>query len=161
MDNSPEKYVDRLNECLAKKYKLLAQMLSLTESQTKALEEGNIEALEALINDKQAAIDSIDRIDEQFETYFQRLKQELKVKSLEELKGAGIKGSKELQELTSKVMSLISQISKLEKENNDKANRVLNSMKKEIKQISQGKKMRSAYSPVPPQTPSYFIDKKK
>lgn len=161
MDNSPEKYVSRLAECSDKKLKLLQDMLELTKAQAEVIDEDGLDMLQKLVSEKQIRIEEINRIDEEFEVYFQRLKQVLKVKNLDELKSSEIKGVKELQEAIGQVVKLISEISTLEKQNSEKANGLLSDIGNEIKKLSQGRRINSAYTSGPMQSPSYFIDKKK
>lgn len=161
MDYSPEKYIGRLTELSSKKYKLLQEILALTRAQSQTITEEGVESLGRLIGDKQVKIDEINKLDEDFNVYFQRLKRELKVSSLEEMNVPGVAGTKELQESIRQIMSLIGEICTIEKENNDRAKELLNSLGTEIKKINQGKKVSSTYIPRPLNIPSYFIDKKK
>ncbi|RCX14786.1 FlgN protein [Anaerobacterium chartisolvens] len=159
---TPEKYVDRLLELSSQKYKLLEEILLLTRQQAATIREDELKRLEDFIASKQEKIDSIDKIDEEFNVYFQRLKHQLKIKSLDQLKDHEIGGIRDLQAIVGKVMSIIAEISKLEKANGAQAQKLLSSLGDEIKKINQGKKMNSAYNPNPVfQPPSYFIDKKK
>ena len=158
---TPEEYIKRLMEVSEKKLGLLEDMLNITKAQAESINEDGLESLEKLVNEKQTKIDAIDKLDEEFDVYFRRLKSELKVKSLDELSGLNIKGVKELQQTVGRIMGLIGDISGIEKQNNDKAKSLLGKFGDEIKTINQGKKMNSAYMPGPVKPPSYFIDKKK
>lgn len=158
----PEEYIERLAGITNKKYSLLQDMLSLTNLQVEAICEDGLSELEKILTLKQEKIDEIDLLDEQFDVYFSRLKQELKVRSLDELKSANIAGAKELQESVSGVMSLIKEISSLESSNGQKAKELLGQFADEIKRINQAKKTNGAYySPYKAQAPSYYFDRKK
>lgn len=162
MDNSPDKYISRLWEASNKKYKLLKEMLSLTQAQTNVITEDKITNLESIIAEKQILIDEINKLDEEFNVYFQRLKQTLQISNLDDLKGHNITGVKELQETISTIMGLIKEISLIEKQNSVKANQLLQSFGEEIKRLNQSKKVSLVYNtPKITQSPSYFIDKKK
>lgn len=161
MELSPEKYMQRLLEVSQKKYNLLKDMLDITRLQEETINEDSLEELDKNIGQKQEKIDQINKIDEEFDVYFQRLKKELKVTNLDELKDCSIKGAKELKECIAKITGLIGQICELEKLNNNKAKDLLDSIGNKIKNINQGKKVSSAYTPGPVQIPSYYIDKKK
>lgn len=161
MDISPEKYVQRLNEILGKKLIFLKDILSLTRDQETSIGEENIDGLEKLIDAKQEKIDAIDKLDEEFSVYFQRLKTVLKVDSLSELNASGIAGAKELKLTVSEVVEVISAIEVLEKKNNVSAKKLLDSIGGEVRKLNQGIKFNRAYIPAPMQTTSYFIDKKK
>ena len=161
MDASHEKYIDRLTEILHKKQGFLQDILDLTESQAAAIDEESLEMLQKLIEDKQAKIDAIDKLDEEFNVYFQRLKSTLKINSLAELDAAGSPKAAQLNEATAGILKLIVGIGDIEKVNSEKSKILLDYMGVEIKKLNQGKKVNSAYTPAPFKLPSYFIDKKK
>jgi flagellar biosynthesis chaperone FliJ len=156
-----EEYIDRLNEISLEKYSLLKDMLYLTEEQANSISEEKIDSLEKLVVEKQAKIEKINKLDEEFEVYFLRLKSVLNVKKLDELKGLKISGARELREAVGQILCVIEEISRLEKQNNEKAKGILKKLGRNIKNINQSKKMNSAYMPEPIKPPSYFIDKKK
>ncbi|MCR4435050.1 MAG: flagellar protein FlgN [Clostridiales bacterium] len=157
----PDEYIQRLQEASMKKYKLLQEMLLLTQEQSENITEDSINNLEGLISRKQEKIDEINRLDHEFNEYFQRFKQGLGVERLDQVENRGIKGVKELQDQVQQIVELIREISRIETENSNKAKKLLKHFGEEIGKISQGKKVLSAYRPAPVQMPSYFIDKKK
>lgn len=161
MDNSPERYVERLIEILEKKYGFLETMLRLTQEQAKVIGDDNIDALEKLITQKQAQIDLINKLDEEFDIYYKRFKSCLGVKSLNDYRGSEVKGIRELKEITSRIMGTVEKISELESDNSLKAKKILENTGKELKNINQGKQVSRAYKPAPSSSSSsYFIDKK-
>lgn len=158
----PDKYVERLRELSGKKHVLLKDMLELTRAQSLTINEDGIENLQKLINDKQAIISKINMIDEEFEVYFTRLKQQLKVKNLDEVKEPGIAGIKELKQTIGQIMSTMQEIGRIEKENNDKVKKLMDAFTEEIKKLNLGKKINTAYNPgTLMKPPSYFVDQKK
>lgn len=161
MNMTPDKYVDRLIEILQKKKVFLQGMLVLTEAQSGTISEDGLDRLQKLIEEKQLKIDAIDKLDGEFNVFFQRLKTSIKIKSLEELDITGIPAAKQLKSITGEVMEIISQIGELERQNSEKSKKLLNFLGSEIKKINQGKKVNNAYAPPPTGIPSYFIDKKK
>ncbi|MCX8130719.1 MAG: flagellar protein FlgN [Clostridia bacterium] len=159
---SPEQYVQRLTEISHKKHKYMQDMYMLTVEQSKTINEDGLEQLDKIIAARQTLIEQVDKLDEEFSVYFQRLKQVLGVKSLDEIKSPGIPGVKELQQSIKAVMGLIKDITELDKQNNNKAKKLLDELGNEIRKINQGKRVNMAYNPSPVmQPPSYFIDKKK
>lgn len=162
MNNTPEGYIQRLTEISEKKINYLKDMVSLTKAQTESISEEGMDGLRKLINEKQTKIDEIDSADEEFNACFAAFKQKLGVKSLEEAGALGIKGVKELQELICRIMDLLTEISEIEKQNKEKANSLLDNLGAKIREIREGRRVSSAYSPVASLSPpSYFIDKKK
>lgn len=161
MNITPEQYVERMINILQKKKELLQDILVLTESQTKVINEDSLEELRRLIDGKQSKIDDIDKLDEEFRVYFQRLKTALKITRLDELNASSLPGARLLKEATGDILGLIKRIGLLEKSNNQKGQQLLDSLKGEIKKMNLSKKANSAYVPKPFNIPSYFIDKKK
>lgn len=159
--NLPEKYIDRLLETSNKKYKLLQDMLVLTKAQSMTITEEGLEGLERVVDEKQAKIEDINKIDEEFNVYFQRLKHVLKIKSLDELQDPQTKGVKELKQVIGQIMGLLNEIYEIENQNNIKAKKLLDNFANEINKTNQGKKINSTYRADPIRQPSYFIDKKK
>ncbi len=156
-----EEYISRLRENLTKKHRLLEEILELTRRQADSIIEDSIDNLGKLIDDKQIRIDAINKLDEDFNVYFQRLKRELKVNSLDELGKAGIKGAPELKAATAGILKLVGEISSMEKSNSDNARKLLKNLGDEVRKINQGKKVSSVYTPPPANIPSYYFDKKK
>lgn len=162
INNTPDKYIQRMQEVTDKKYILLQDMVLLTQEQSNTITEEGLYELEKLVSCKQLKIDEIDKLDEEFNVYFQRLKHELKVNSLEEAQTSGIIGVKELQEAVKDVKDLIVEIMNLEKANSEKTKNLLDLLGDEIKKVSVGKAANSAYK-IGQNTrqPSYFMDQKK
>ncbi|GEM_PF-290539 len=158
---SPEAYIERLLEITNGKYAYLKEMLKLTTEQADVLDGDHMERLEEILDSKQKIIEKVDRLDDEFEVYFHRLKTESGIKSLEELNVSDIKGLKELKASVSNVMGILKEMSELDKSNNSRAKKALEDIRSEIKNISVAKKVNTAYGSTPVQTESYFIDKKK
>ncbi|WP_265445767.1 flagellar protein FlgN [Acetivibrio straminisolvens] len=162
MNNTPEGYIQRLVEISQQKIDCLKSILSLTTAQAEAINEEGMDGLSKLIDEKQIKIDEINSLDEKFNECFTALKQKLGINSLDEAGRLGIKGAKELQELVSEIMVFLREISEIEKKNKEKANGLLNELGAKIREIREGRRVSSAYSPSASLSPpSYFIDKKK
>lgn len=160
-DNLPEKYMQRLIDLLKKKHVLLRSILSLTQAQASQINEDSIEKLTGLIDEKQHVIDDINKLDDEFNVYFTRLKTTLKINSVEELNASGIEGARHLKEITAGIINLINEISELEKTNSKSSQELLNKLGSEIRKINQSKKVNTVYTARPINTSAYFIDKKK
>lgn len=166
MNITSEKYIERLNELSRKKKALLFDILKLTQAQTEAITEDGIDGLNRLINDKQSIIDDIGKLDEEFGTYYQRLKSTMEITHLEQLddtklEGSASEGARQLKSLTSEILNVIRDISEIEKINSQKSNKLLEQFGNEIKKINQGKIANNAYKSGAASAPSYFLDKKK
>jgi hypothetical protein len=156
-----EEYINRLLNISTTKHGLLSDILDLTRTQTNTITEDGIEELGKIIARKQEKIDEINKLDEEFDVYFKRLKQLLNVKNLDELSGLKVEGVDKLQHIVKGIIDTVKEISLIEKQNRDKANALLNKLGEHLDTISKGKRMSSAYMQESVQTYSYFIDKKK
>lgn len=162
----PDQYFGRLSELLQKKKGLLGEILELTGKQTEAITEDGLDSLNKLIDEKQQKIDAIDKLDEEFQVYFQRLKSTAGISGLEQLdasklEGVAAEGARQLKGLTAEIMDIIRAIGEIEKENSEKSQKLLSHFSGEIRKINLGKHANNAYKPAPYSTPSYFLDKKK
>lgn len=162
MDTSPEFCIKRVIEASNKKYNCLQDMILLSMAQSEAITEEGMDGLKKLINEKQVKIDEINKIDQEFEVYFDLLKQKLGVSKLDEVQSSDLKGTKELKQIIGQVMELLNEINEIERQNNEKAKNLLDDLGTKIRQIREGKKLNNVYNPgsgiIPP---AYFVDKKK
>ena len=158
---APEEYIKRLIEISGEKLERFGRLHKLTQSQSGAIEAEDLGLLEGLVAEKQVEINEINKLDEEFDVYFRRLKGVLGGESLDRVTNADIKSAKELKRIVAAIMDSAREIEALEKQNSEDARRLLDKFGGEIKRINQGIKASSAYIPEPAKPPSYFIDKKK
>lgn len=154
-------YISRLIEILVKKQALLQEISGFTRLQKEALLAENYNELEILIAKKQARIDAIDKLDEQFSVYSERLKSIVGVSSFDELPQYHIPGTKELKENVAKVFGLLNEIKALESENTGKMNAEISILKDKIKQTNSFKKVNTAYNSPRPVINNHYFDTKK
>ena len=150
-----------MNEILEKKKALLQDMLSSTEAQTAVIASESLDALQGLVAEKQQKIDAIDKLDEDFGVYFERLKTTLKVRLLEDIDPYAFPAAGKLKGITAEIIELVGNISKIEKQNSEKSKKLLDTIGSKIKQLNQGKQINNAYNPAPQSASSFFMDKKK
>lgn len=154
--------IRKMIELSSKKYSLLQDMLELTRAQSGTITEDGIENLQKLIAEKQTKIEEIDKLDEEFTSCFQQLKQELKVERLEEINNASIPGIKELKDTVGRIMELLEEIRKLESRNIENAEKLMDGLSSQIKKLNQGKTINAAYGKnVVAAPPSFFVDSRK
>lgn len=159
-------YIERINELLNKKLSLLKDIWAITQKQTDTIQEDRLDELGALIDEKQKKIDLIEKIDEEFGVYFERMKSAFGISRLDQLDVSKLEnsaqgGARSLKSLTSEVMGVIKEISEVEKTNSNKSKELLNEFGNQIRNINSGKKVNNAYRPASYEVPSYFLDKKK
>lgn len=161
MDNSAEKCIISMNEVLSKKSSFLQELFDLTQNQSVAINDGNVAELNRLVDCKQEKIDSINKLDEEFKAYFERLKSILGVASLELLDAGRVPGAGELRSKVAEIIVLVKKISDIEVANSQAAKKLLSSLGSQVKKLNQGMKLSNAYTPAKLDRGSYFIDKKK
>jgi hypothetical protein len=162
MANDSMNYFGKMTELLVTKRALLAEMLELTREQTPAIEEGSLDKLQKLIEEKQKRIDGIDRLDAEFTAHMEKLKATAGVKDLSELDAARFPGARELKHATAEIMSIVEEISSVEKINSAKSKELLEKLGAQVRRLNQAKKLSNAYNkPDAAGAPSFFMDKKK
>ena len=154
-------YLSRLNEILVKKQAMLHEISGFTRLQKEALQSENYNELEVLIAKKQARIEAVDKLDEQFSVYSERLKSTLGIASFDELPQHSIPGTKELKDNVAGVFDLLNEIKSLENENTGKMNADMSKLKDKIKQSNSVKKINRAYNSPQTGIMNHYFDKKK
>lgn len=160
MDNANSLIIELLS-LLDKKRKLFDSIMEITMEQKKDLEENDANNIELLVNRKQSVIDDIDKIDSFFSERFGLLKKQLNVNDLEELDVAEYPVLKDLKLKVAEITALAQKIMAIEQVNKEKLTGKLNDLKKEMKQLSVGKKSIKAYENPIINSDGIYIDKKK
>ena len=157
-----QNYLVRLIEVSNKKYKLLENMLQLYLQQEEELTANETDSQEMHIAKRQEIMDEVDKLDEQFHVYTERLKTTLGIQSLEDLSSFNIPGKAELKEIVSRITALLMTITDRHQKTESHMKSMLQSTGTQIKQVNKTKIMNRAYQPgstMP--TPSVYFDKKK
>lgn len=144
-----------------RKKQLFDAIMEITMEQKKNIEENGADNIEELVNKKQAAIDDVDEIDKSFSGVFDLLKKQLNVKSLEEVDFVKYPTMKIMKLKVEEIMSLAQNIMKIEESNKEKLSAIMNALKKEMKQMSVGRKSIKAYETPVINNDGIYIDKKK
>ena len=163
-NDSAQKYLTKLIELTSQKLSVLAEVADLCIAQQKHIMDDRIDELEASVGQKQAYIDKIKLLDEQYEVYFKRMKFELKIKNMEELIHKNICSDLicDLKAYTAKVLDLTSSITEYERKNQMLIEQFMEEIKKDLNLINNSKKLGGAYTPTGSAgQSSYFIDSKK
>lgn len=159
MDNM-DKLIKELIVLLEKKQEHLKNILHLTKEQSKLIADENIDELEKNVTKKQAYIDQINDVDNDFNRVYEEFKDKQRV-VLESGLRLEIEDLSDFKQKVKQVMDLMKQISELEESNNKNAADVLEKYSENIKKINQARKIDDAYGNKPIINPSYYIDKKK
>lgn len=157
----PQVYLSRLNEILVQKQARLKEMLDLTRLQKEAIADDDMDELELLIAKKQARMDAVDKLDEQFLVYLQGLKRTLGIKSLDELPAWHIPGAAELKENTAAVLDILREIKVVDDENTAAVKSRMAELKGKISQSNSFRKVSAAYLRPGQNLANPYFDQKK
>ena len=160
LENSKET-IKNLLELLNKKEELYTGLLEITMAQKKDIEENDANNIEKLIEGKQVIIDEINVIDKIFVTTYENLKTGMNVKEIRKLDIIKYPELSDVKAKVGNIMSLANEIMQLEKENKDKLTSLFEDVKRELKNLKQGKKSLKAYDSKPIMRDGIYIDKKK
>jgi len=157
-----QNYLIRLIEVSNRKYKLLENMFQTYLLQAESLCDSNYVSPEEQVQNRQSMMEEVDKLDEQFHVYTERLKTTFGILSLDELARFSIPGRVELKEVVGRISNMLEELSDRHRKTESQMQEVLLSTGSQIRQVTVSKQMNRAYQPVstmPP--PSVFFDKKK
>lgn len=157
----PQEYLARLNEILVNKQALLKEISGFTRLQKDALTRDDFDGLEILIAKKQARMDAVDKLDQQFVVYMEGLKRETGIKSLDELPSRRIPGTRELKANTAGVLELLHEIKAADDENTACIKEKMANVKGRIRQANSFKKVSAAYFQPGQSFSNPYFDEKK
>lgn len=155
-------YLYRLSEG---KYKLMEQLLALTERQRETLttvDEVSLNSLNRLIEEKQAVISKVDVLDKEFLEKFQALKAHLGVEDFSKVEGEPVPGFKALKSKVEEILEITQKIKELDDENTASAKAHMEVIKQELKTVRIGKQVSRSYGQkYNDHSQSIFIDKRR
>ena len=155
-------YVDMMVDVLQRKRTILERLLVDTREQEKLLrdEKMDVDAFNALVDNKGTQIDQLNEIDEGFDALFQRVKSEI-VSHCEEYRSQ----IEELQKLITELSSLGVSIQALEQQNSQRFKAFLARERQGIRDFHVNNRTASAYYQNMPNihrdNQSYFLNERK
>ena len=155
-------YVDMMVDVLQRKRTILERLLADTREQEKLLrdEKMDVDAFNALVDNKGTQIDQLNEIDEGFDALFQRVKSEI-VSHREEYRSQ----IEEMQKLITELSSLGVSIQALEQQNSQRFKAFLARERQGIRDFHVNNRTASAYYQNMPNThrdnQSYFLNERK
>jgi len=161
METSVNYIIQEMKAISESKIECLINILDITKKQSTAIDNEDIDGLQSFVASKQKLIDSINKLDNEFQSKYLKLKDSLGIKSLENIDMSSYQGVDELKAVVGKIVDILNEISDIEKLNAKNAKVLLDRYAADIKNLSNGRKITSAYNPAPLNVPSYYIDKKK
>lgn len=141
------------------KVEKLNVILSIKPRQKQAIEEVNIEGINAALKQIQKQINEIDKINSAYSLKFKELKSELDIDSLEQIGNAMHLRTDKLEEKLDEIKSILEAIKVIDDENNLLIMEKFKETKGKLKNLRQGQIMNKSYN-----VASYgtmFIDQKK
>lgn len=137
----------------------LKNIISISENQKEAITEDNTDLLNSAISEKQAEMDTIDKLDKYFIQKYEELKKTYNINSVEDMDSSTYPDIKELQTKISAIFQALQMIEEIDKYNNEKLNESFEDVKMKLRQIKQGKTINKGYNTNP--YGNAFIDEKK
>lgn len=153
--------ITELLSLIDRKRQLFVNIMEITLEQDKDIKVNKANIIEELVKQKQSVIDMVDEIDKSFAEKLNLLKKHLNINNLEELDFTKYPMMKTLKLKVEEIMSLAQKIMKIEESNKENLALIMNELKKEMKQISVGKKSIKAYEKPILSNDGIYIDKKK
>lgn len=144
------------------KLKRLKQIEKATIKQKKAIEDKDMAVLNSLIEEKQRAIEYINKCDSAFQKELEDVKRKLGVKSFQDItETEGNAEKKVLVELIHNIIETINNTKALEKDNHRNLLDAMDKAKERLKKVRKGQKSVAMYDRGVEMSAGSFIDKKE
>jgi|BioPla2DNA2_1021312.scaffolds.fasta_scaffold79896_2 hypothetical protein len=156
-----EEYIQRLTDISSKKVTLLDEILLFTKSQNEVIKGQRFDEMDQLLKERQKRMDAVDKLDEQFVVYSERLKEILSLSSLEELPKHDLPGTAELKRVVDSISQILRKTKEIDDENTALVKDEMKVTQGQIKNANNHKLVTGAYYPNQNSGQSYFFDKKK
>lgn len=153
--------IQNLNQIMEQKLELFTEIFDITMLQQKDIESNQADHIEALVQQKQQVIDKIDKLDASFLEGYKKLKEELRLDSLDKVDLVRHPELRMIKSSVEEIMKMAQQIMELENSNREKLDAIFQGIKNELRQINTGKRSIKAYEIQPVYNDGIFIDKKK
>lgn len=158
--NTIDSIINELLELMDKKSALFNNIMEITLEQKKDIGNG-AENMGKLIKEKQTIIDSVDKIDALFSERINVLKNQLKVNTLEDIDSTKYPMMKSLKNKVDGIMSQAAKIMEIEESNKKELTKIMDDLKKEMKQMKVGRKSLKAYDTPVINSDGIYIDRRK
>jgi len=156
-----EEYIQRLTDISSKKVTLLDEILLFTKSQNEVIKGQRFDEMDQLLKERQKRMDAVDKLDEQFVVYSERLKEILSLSSLEELPKHDLPGTAELKRVVDSISQILRKTKEIDDENTALVKDEMKVTQGQIKNANNHKLVTGAYYPNPNSGQSVFFDQKK
>lgn len=160
MDNI-NNMITELLSLLDRKKQLFGNIMEITLQQKSDIEENAAGSIEELVNKKQAVIDRVNEIDKAFSGLVELLKKQLQVDSLEKADFVKYPLLKSIKPKVEEIMALAKEIMEIEVSNKEKLISIMDEIRKEMRQMSVGRKSIKAYETPVINNDGIYVDKKK
>lgn len=151
--------INKMIDLSMKKKDLLLEILKLSKEQERIIEEDKMEELDSILQEKEKLMGKIDSLDMDFLTVYNRIKEEEKIDSFENLPIDRYGNLKDLKALVNEINNILNNLTILDKNNIGKMKANLEKTKSDLKNVKVGKRAYKGYSYG--DVGSIFIDEKK
>jgi len=141
-----------------KKNKLM-EILDFTNVQEKAIKEDNTEELSKILVQKDRLMKSVDDLDKEFVSLYERVKAEENVDNFRDIDVTKYESLKGLKDVVEEINRILDKLTQLDKRNMENMKDSLNKTKSDLKQVKEVQRAYKGYSYE--ESGSILIDKKK
>lgn len=137
----------------------LVEILDFTNVQEKAIKEDNTEELSKILVQKDRLMKSVDDLDKEFVSLYERVKAEENVDNFRDIDVTKYESLKGLKDVVEEINRILDKLTQLDKRNMENMKDSLNKTKSDLKQVKEVQRAYKGYSYE--ESGSILIDKKK
>lgn len=151
--------VKKMIELSLEKKSILTKILDLTNLQSKAIENDNMEELSVILADKEKLMGNIDLLDKDFLALYNAIKLDEGIDSIEKIDIGKYANIKALKEIVIEINAILNDISAIDRNNTIRMKSNIEKIKSDLKQVKEAKRAYKGYNYEAVE--SMLIDEKK
>ncbi|HHV38894.1 MAG TPA: flagellar protein FlgN [Tepidimicrobium sp.] len=153
------KQIDELITLAKKKSELFEEMYDITKVQLKSIEDGDMDSLNRILDEKDSIMKRVDGLNLSFLNIFSSIKEHNHIEDIYQLSVDRYPNLEELKEVVGKVTAQLEAIAALDDENHKNMKKSFENTKRELKRLKRGQKAYKGYNIS--FVDNMFIDEKK
>jgi len=154
-----ENNINKMIKLSMDKKNKLVEILDFTNVQEKAIKEDNTEELSKILVQKDRLMKSVDDLDKEFVSLYERVKAEENVDNFRDIDVTKYESLKGLKDVVEEINRILDKLTQLDKRNMENMKDSLNKTKSDLKQVKEVQRAYKGYSYE--ESGSILIDKKK
>lgn len=154
-----ENNINKMIKLSMDKKNKLVEILDFTNVQEKAIKEDNTEELSKILVQKDRLMKSVDDLDKEFVSLYERVKAEENVDNFRDINVTKYESLKGLKDVVEEINRILDKLTQLDKRNMENMKDSLNKTKSDLKQVKEVQRAYKGYSYE--ESGSILIDKKK